>query len=163
LLHEGRPWLRHKGSQQGCRIRGRLQLKHSAPLALVAATLQRTYRVCIPKMFMLQADMKSLSTVSASGTGPCTHQLGGGLHCRPDADIWGSPCHHRLCCLGSSLLLAAPSSFSIVPFSSLLKGCQPDLSLLCCQLLLLALKGHLHGAVLARQPDAAALPGLPLP
>jgi len=49
-----------------------------------------------------------------------------------------------------------------VPFSSLPKGCQPDLSLLCCQLLLLALKGNLLCDVLARQPVAAALPGLPL-
>jgi len=113
-------------------------------------------------MLPLQADIRSLSTVSASGTGPCTHQLGGGPHCWPDADIWGSPGHHRPCCLGSSLLLAPPGSFSIVPFSSLPKGCQPDLSLLCCQLLLLALKGNLLCAVLARQPVAAALPGLPL-
>jgi len=60
-------------------------------------------------------------------------------------------------------LLAPPGSFSILLFCSLLKGCQPDLSLLCCQLLLLALKGHLLGAVLARQPVAAALPGLALP
>ncbi len=163
LLHLGRPWVRHKGYTARSQNPRPQQFEHSAPLALAAVTLQRTHTACIPNMFMLQADIRSLSTVSASGTGPCTYQLGGRLHCWPDADIWGSPWHHRLCCLGSSLLLAAPGSFSIVPFSSLLKGCQPDLSLLCCQLLLLALKGNLHGAVLARQAVAAALPGLPLP
>lgn len=120
------------------------------------------YRTCL-YCKQTSVDIRSLSTVWASGTGPCTHGLCGGLHRWPDGDIWGSPWHHRPCSLGSSLSLAPLGSFSIVPFCSLLKGCQPDLSLLCCQLLLLALKGNLLGGVLARQPVAAALPGLPLP
>ena len=49
-----RPWLRHKGSQQGCRILGRLQLRHSAPLALVAATLQTIYTACTQNLHCMQ-------------------------------------------------------------------------------------------------------------